>query len=112
MAPGEEVEVALLPSFWSLRWQHRPHVTVRARLSKQRPETFVVGERSFEAIPWRWDTGKRHKTVWVENGHPRRILAWEDSRGGKGRLLETVREPYWKLNSTTDVVVRERLGIP
>ena len=112
MAPGEELEVALLPSLWSLRRQHRPHETVRAVLSKQQPETIVAGERSFEAVPWRWDTGERHKTVWVEKDYPRRILAWEDSGGGRGRLIETLREPYWKLNSNTDAVLRKRLGIP
>ena len=72
----------------------------------------MVGERSFEAIPWRWDTGEMQKTVWVENDYPRRILAWEDSRGGEGRLIETLREPYWKLNRNADAVLRERLGIP
>ena len=75
-------------------------------------ETIVIGERSFEAIPWRWDTGEGPKTVWVEKEYPRRILAWEDSRGGRGRLIETLREPYWKLNGNGDVALRERLGIP
>ena len=112
MAAGEEVEVALLPSFWSLRQRHRPHETVRASLTKGRTETIVIGERSFEAIPWRWDTGEGPKAVWVEKEYPRRILAWEDSRGGRGRLIETLREPYWKLSGNGDVGLRERLGIP
>ena len=112
MAPGEEVEVALLPSFWSLRRRHRPHETIRASLTKRQPETIVIGDRSFEAIPWRWDTGEGHKTVWVEKEYPRRILAWKDSRGGQGRLIETLREPYWKLNGNGDAGLRERLGIP
>ena len=37
------------------------------------------------------------KTVWVEKEYPRRILAWEDSRGGRGRLIETLREPLLEI---------------
>ncbi len=112
MAEGEQKEVMLLPSLWYLRAQHASRELVEARLSKGYAVQIPVGEQALEAIPWKWELEGRHKTVWVEKIHPHRILAWEDSQGGRGELLETLREPYWRLQRTADEVFRERLGIP
>ena len=109
---GTSTEVALLPSLWSIRVRHRPHALVQVVLHKGRVETIAVNGRSFAAIPWKWEAGDWWKTVWVEAAYPRRILLWEDSTGGRGEWIETVREPYWQLHGNGDVVLRQRLGIP
>jgi hypothetical protein len=112
MKAGEERKIDLLPSLWSFRLAHRPHGLVRAVLRKGNATTVGVGEAAMEAVPWSWGWDGFEKTAWVEKAYPHRILRWEDSSGGKGELIETVREPYWSLKRNADRGYRERLGIP
>lgn len=112
MKAGEGREVALLPSLWWYRMKHREHGLVEAKLRKGDVETVEAGGKVYEAVRWNWEWEDFGKTVWVEREYPHRILRWEDSSGGSGELMETVREPYWNLKRNTDQVFREKLGIP
>jgi len=112
LAQGEQRPVSLLPSLWEYRLRQGPRALVEGVLGKGYEQRIEVGERSFEAVPWRWEVGPRQKMVWVEKAYPHRILAWEDSDGGRGELIETVREPYWDLKRNRDAIYRERLGLP
>jgi hypothetical protein len=112
MEPGETREVRLLSSLWSLRTKHQPHGLVDARLTKGATTPKTISGTEYAAVPWTWSTDGGTKTVWVEDTHPRRILAWQDSEGGSGELVKSIREPYWRLKSNSDEVFRERLEIP
>ena len=112
MAEGEEQELVLLPSLWNLRIQHQGRATAPARLAKGKEGQVSVAGQSLAAIPWTWELAGAKKTVWVEKVYPHRILSWEDSQGGQGELLVTVREPYWQLNHNADAGWRQKLQIP
>ncbi len=112
LAPGEGCAVVLLPSLWSLRVKHQARATVQAHLAKGQPARFAAAGQEFAALPWTLELGETTKTYWVEQAYPHRILGWEDSQGGQGKLLVTVREPYWQLNHNADAGWRQRLKIP
>lgn len=111
MAAGEERKIDLLPSLWSFRLAHRSHELVNAVLRKGNAVAVAVAGAEVEAVSWSWGWDGFEKTVWVEKAYPHRILRWEDSAGGRGELIETVREPYWSLKGNADRVYREKLGI-
>ena len=48
----------------------------------------------------------------TEDAYPHRILCWEDSDGGRGELMQTMRVSYWQLQANADEVYRRELGIP
>ena len=113
MEVGESRTVTMLPSLWHFRVRHAARALVEATLSKGEPETVTAAGTQTEAIPWRWLTAAgRDKTVWVETAQPHRILAWTDSEGGRGELRETLRLPYWQLQTNADQIYRDRLEIP
>ena len=112
MAEGEEQQLVLLPSLWDLRLQHQGLATVPAHLTKGKETQVAIGGQTQAAIPWTWETSGAKKTVWVEKAYPHRLLSWEDSQGGKGELLVTVREPYWQLNHNADAGWRQKLQLP
>ena len=87
---------------------------VPALLKKGNVEQHQVGGSDRPAVPWTWtvEEGERSVTVWVASGHPRQILAWHSSDGGRGELLTSVREPYWRLHGNSDEAMRERLQLP
>ena len=111
MDNGEEMEIELLPSLWSFRLAHRPHALVKAKLRKGTVEKVEVSGKSHEAVRWKWGWDGFEKTVWVEQAYPHRILRWEDSTGGSGELMMTVREPYWQMKGSADDQMRQKLGI-
>lgn len=112
MSEGEEKQLVLLPSLWSFRIKHQGRSTVPARLAKGKEAQFSAGGQSLAAFPWTLEAAGTTKTIWVEQAYPHRILAWEDSQGGRGELLVTVREPYWQLNHSADAGWRQQLKLP
>ena len=50
--------------------------------------------------------------LWLmtEDAYP--PVRWEDSDGGRGELMRTIRVPYWQLQADADEVYRRELGIP
>ena len=112
MEVGETREIAILPSLWYLRQTHRPHALVAGAIGKGEAETLEIGDTTYEAVPWRLVLGARARTVWTEVAYPHRILKWEDSDGGSGEWVKTIRMPYWQLQGTSDEFYRRELGIP
>ncbi len=112
MAAGEEKQLVLLPSLWSFRVKHQGRSTVPARLVKGEVAHYSGGGQTLAAVSWTLEVGGITKTIWVEEAYPHRILGWEDSQGGRGELLVTVREPYWQLNHQADAHWRQQLKIP
>lgn len=111
MAIGEERAMAMLPSLWSLRMAHQRHAIVEGRVRKGGVEMVEVAGDSLAAIGWVWTVADRQRKLWTERAYPHRILQWEDSDGGRGELLRTIRVPYWELHGNGDEVYRRELGI-
>ena len=113
MSAGEERKVDLLPALWQFRIRHEKRALAKALLRKGHAEVIAHADTSLMAIPWSWtlDSG-RQTTAWVEEAYPHRIIRWKDSDGGTGELLQSTREPYWRLNSNADEIFRQRLEIP
>jgi len=112
MATGEERQISLMPSLWSLRTAHVPHALVGAVLRKGGQEEVDVDGGRTQAVLWQIEREGQWRKWWVEVGYPRRILKWQDSDGGQGELLKTIRVPYWQLHANADEVYRGELGLP
>lgn len=110
LGTGREVEV--LPSFWQLRQAHQPHAVVPGRIDKVAEEPIETAAGALASVRWELHIGQRQRTLWTEKAYPHRILRWEDSDGGRGALLRTIRVPYWQLQADADAVYRRELGIP
>jgi hypothetical protein len=50
-------------------------------------------------------------TYHVESAAPRKLLAWENTKGEKGTLIASVRKPYWMEHGNKDEPMREELGL-
>ena len=111
MALGEVREVEMLPSFWQLRQAHQPHATVPGRIHKVAEEPIETAAGALVSVRWELYIGQRQRTLWTEQAYPHRILRWEDSDGGRGELMRTIRVPYWQLQDGADEVYRRELGI-
>ena len=109
---GEVREVEMLPSFWQLRQVHQPHATVAGRIHKAAEEQVEAATSALASVRWDLHIGQRQRTLWTEKAYPHRILRWEDSDGGRGELMQTIRVPYWQLQAHADEVYRRELGIP
>lgn len=112
LAPGESKEMELYPSLWELRKIHRSldSGTVSVTKGKARPYDALGSVHS--AFPWSFTVAGRALTIYVEAEGAHRILGWEDSRGGRGRLVASERLPYWQLHDNDDAEVRSRFGLP
>jgi hypothetical protein len=117
VAPGEEVEVPLLTALEEARIRHRPlrwtHATLARAVSTTRRE---VPAGSFEvrraSVRIAEDSGvERAWTFWVEEAHPRRLVAWESSSGERAELLGSERLAYWQLHDNGDEELLTRLGL-
>ena len=109
---GEVREVEMLPSFWQLRQAHQPRATVAGRIHKAAEEQIETATGALTRVRWELLIGQRQRTLWTEKAYPHRILRWEDGDGGRGKLMQTIRVPYWQLQADADEVYRRELGIP
>ena len=112
MEAGETRKMVILPSLWNFRQAHRPHELVAGEIGKGEAEIIETGDAAHEAVPWRMALGERRRIVWTEAAYPHRILKWEDSDGGCGELVKTIRVPYWELHGNSDEFYRRELDIP
>lgn len=112
MAAGETRKVQFLPALWQLRQWHVGRDLVEGTLTKGAPETTAVDGVDYQATPWSWSYASRQVTMWVETAYPRRILRWQDNKGGTGELLASMRLPYWRLNKPGDESYRDELRLP
>lgn len=111
LAAGEARDFNLLPALWDLRTKHAKRELVAATLSKGGTEEVEAGGARHQATVWKLEAGGFSATYWVEAAYPRRILAWEDAQGSRGRLKTTLRQPYWGLNDNKSEAYRGKLQI-
>lgn len=112
MKPGEKRQVQMLPSMWHSRSRHVQLEFQPGWIQKDSGEPLDFEGQARETWKWTWQVAEGTTTVWVEKEYPHRILRWQTSDGGEGRIKKSVRLPYWKLNGNDDLHYRYELGIP
>lgn len=110
--PGGAYETRLIPSAWTLRKIHRPAELESVRIEKGIRESFTTDLGAHEAYRWSWTAAGRTTSAWIEADGAHRILGWEDSLGGHGRLAKSERLVYWQEHDNADTNVRERFRLP
>jgi hypothetical protein len=108
---GEARKIDLMPSLWERRKRHQPLATAAATLEKVGIDTLNHDSRRVATVHWVLETAGVKTHFRIETMHPRRLLAWENSRGEKGRLIRSVRKSYWSLNDSKNEPLRKELGL-
>lgn len=100
---GRDWEGSLVPALWRNR---RAHQTLRAEPAR-------ITRRDLDANVTRFqiEAGAFSKQLDVEKAGDKRIVAWQSSDGGRGRLLRSARLPYWELHNPGDEAQRAQLGL-
>jgi hypothetical protein len=112
LVPGESRELSAVPALWELRKSHRRIALHAVRITKSAGEPFETPMGTFRAFRWSWQIEDRSVSIWVEADGARRILGWEDSAGGRGRLAASIRVPYWQAHDNADLHWRDELMLP
>ncbi|HKP97342.1 MAG TPA: hypothetical protein VJ385_16465, partial [Fibrobacteria bacterium] len=99
---GAPLRMQLVPGLWERRKRHVPLAFTEAVLTKVGPETLAFKGKSRKAVKWTLETMGMTATYHVEAGAPRKLLAWENSRGEKGELIASIRSAYWEHNRNVD----------
>lgn len=114
VAPGEEREVAWLPSMYRHRFEHRPLAWTRATLSrsaKTREEAVPAG--TFAVYDLTATMADGSSSTWsFEAAFPHRLVAWSSSDGESGRLTGSMRDAYWTHSANGEEARRAALGLP
>jgi hypothetical protein len=108
---GEAREVQLVPSLWSVRKRHVPVSLSKATITKERKEQRTLAGREREVWKWTLKKGGAVTAYFVEAAQPHKLLGWEDGRGERGVLIETVRNAYWEKHANRDEHLRKELGL-
>lgn len=111
MRAGETRKIDLVPSLWERRKRHQPLAISQGVLKKGAVDTVRLGNRNYAATQWSLEQDGVKTTYSIESVHPKRLLAWKNSRGEKGELIQSVRKPYWSQNSNEHQGLRKELGL-
>jgi hypothetical protein len=108
---GEAREIQLVPSLWGVRKRHVPIAFSRATIKKEGKEKLTLAGSDWEA--WKWTVRKNGAAAayYIETAHPHKLLAWEEGRAEKGRLIKSVRSAYWQQHGNKDEPLRKELGL-
>lgn len=110
---GESVEIELLSSMLSSRFQHVPLSWRPAKLARS-SDTYKVSVPSGEFNVRKMTVSSLHGTEWtfyVEEVSPHRIIEWSNSEKEQAVLLNSERLEYWKMNSSQFINDVKRLGL-
>lgn len=112
--PGQQLEVAYLPSLEFSRHAHKPLRWGRARLLRElEPEKIVVPAGRFDAEVFRVEEIDGFRTTyWVQAEQPRLLLKWESSSGEEAEMVKSARLKYWELNGPDGVRAMRDIGLP
>jgi len=108
---GESMRINLVPGLWERRKRHVPLEFAAAVLSKVGPDTIESEKGKAAAVKWKLETRGMAATFQVEASFPRKLLAWENTRGEKGVLINSIRSTYWERNRNSDEPLRKKLGL-
>lgn len=111
LKPGESRKVNLVPGLWERRKRHEPLAIIPGILTKVGPDSLRHAGATMRIQTWTLDHAGMKTTYHVEDIPPRKLLAWENSRGEKGRLIKSLRKTYWELNANKDEGLRQELGL-
>ncbi len=100
---GRDWEGSLVPALWRNRRSHQPLVAEPARITRRELDANVTR--------FQLEAGAFSKRFDVEKAGDKRIVAWQSSDGGRGRILRSTRMPYWQLNGPGDEARRAEFGL-
>ncbi len=113
VAPGESVELPVLPTLMSGRFAHEPvaWTTAVVRRAKEiRPIEVPAGR--FDVFEVTTEVKGGAATTWqIESAWPHRIVRWSNSEGERAELIGSQRVPYWELNAPGNEAKLAELGL-
>ncbi len=108
---GSPLKIQLVPSLWKRRKRHVPLAFLPATLTKVETESFSLNQTQVSAIKWTLESQGITTTFHVEEALPHKLLAWENTLGEQGKLLKSVRKPYWERHENKHKILRKELGL-
>jgi hypothetical protein len=108
---GTPLKINLVPGLWERRKRHVPLAFTEGVLTKVGPDTLPSQGGKTPVIKWTLEIVGMTTTYHVEAAAPRKLLAWENSRGEKGELIASIRNTYWEHNHNIDAPLRKKLGL-
>jgi hypothetical protein len=111
MKEGEDKTIQIIPSVWQRRKTHTAAKSVQAVLKKGSDTLCVTPAGKIKASAFYWAYGDKKTEVLVEAQYPRRIVSFTEPDGTHGKLLASIRTPYWKKNKNADLPLRKDLKL-
>ena len=111
MKSGETKKINLVPGLWERRKRHDDLAITEGMLTKVGPGTLVWHGGETKIVKWTLAFRGVTTTYSVEAAFPRKLMAWENSRGEKGELINSLRKQYWTLHGNKDQPLRKDLGL-
>lgn len=96
---GETRTVPFLPSLMRARLGHKRQQWGEATVRRDGWK-YVIAERGGPTVTWTLEAAPPHK-----------IVAWQSSDGEAGRLMGSIRLPYWELNQNGGEKWLDKLGL-
>ena len=113
IAPGESMDVALLPRLVDVHMRHTAIDWQQSQLTRGFASEIVAvpaGRFATHAVSVSHQ-GNVMRTYYVEASPPHRIIAWEGADGERGELTGSVRAQYWNQNRPEDATLRTQIGL-
>ncbi len=107
---GENLKSTVLPSLWLTRKRHQPLTLAKAEIHKEKT-TLPLQNKNWECFKWTVELSGIKTEYWIEKDFPHKVLAWKNSVGESGELINSLRKTYWALNHNKDLGLRKELGL-
>ena len=111
LKPGQQIAISFFPSLWGIQLRSLERKISDAILTKTIGKDLEISSQIVPVYEWQLDFENNWEKYWIEQEYPHRILAWEFSDGGRGRLIETLRLSYWELNNNEHLEYRKFLDL-
>tara|TARA_B100000902_G_C27235635_1_gene877252 strand:- start:390 stop:1289 length:900 start_codon:yes stop_codon:yes gene_type:complete len=111
LKPGQQIAISFFPSLWGIQLRSLERKISDAILTKTIGKDLEISSQIVPVYEWQLDFENNWEKYWIEQEYPHRILAWEFSDGGRGRLIETLRLSYWELNNNEHLKYRKFLDL-
>ncbi len=111
MKAGEAEKIHLVPGLWERRKRHDDLAITEGVFTKVGAGSMAWRGGETKIVKWTLVFRGVTTTYFVEAVFPRKLLLWENSRGEKGELINSIRKPYWTLHGNKDQSLRKELGL-
>lgn len=111
MKSGATKKINLVPALWERRKRHDELAITEGVLTKVGPGSMILHGGETRIAKWALAFKGITTTYYVEAAFPRKLLAWENTHGEKGELINSLRKPYWTLHANKDQPLRKDLEL-